>query len=46
LPLPGNQLSKPTLDHVLRTTAGGPMFRSRRACPPPGRRKLTRTTGR
>src|SRR4029077_20729798 len=29
LPLPGNQLSKPTLDHAARTTAGGPMFRPR-----------------
>src|SRR5262245_11762255 len=27
LPLPGNQLSKPTLDHDPRTTAGDPMFR-------------------
>src|ERR1700748_2495937 len=29
LPLPGNQLSKPTLDHAARTTAGDPMFRTR-----------------
>src|SRR5690242_3823546 len=29
LPLPGNQLSKPTLDHAARTIAGGPMFRAR-----------------
>src|SRR6478672_7348239 len=33
LPLPGNQLSKPTLDHDARTTAGDPMFRTR---PEPG----------
>ncbi|MGH3175637.1 MAG: hypothetical protein ACRDPF_17455, partial [Streptosporangiaceae bacterium] len=29
LPLPGNQLSKPTLDHAARTIAGDPMFRAR-----------------
>src|SRR6266496_1171925 len=29
LPLPGNQLSKPTLDHAARTIAGDPMFRTR-----------------